>query len=107
MSTFITFPVASTNIFPLSNSTRGGQLVTEYNLRSLDTVGTPSQVEYPIGPSYVHSMNDYNVSLLTDNVGSIVSTATLQISAGRGIINGHYVETLAPMVIDLLEENNR
>lgn len=107
MSTFLTFPVASTNIFPISNSKAGGQLVTEFNLRSLDTVGTPSSIEYPIGPSYVHSMNDYNVTLLTDNVGSVVSTAALQISAGRGIINGHYVETLAPMIVDLLEENNR
>lgn len=107
MSRFITFPVASTNIFPLSNSKCGGQLATEFNLRSLDTVGTPSVIEYPIGPSYVHSMNDYHVSLLTDNVGSIVSGAALQIAPGRGIINGHYVETFAPMVIDLLEENNR
>lgn len=107
MSTFLTFPVSSTNIFPLSNSKAGGQLVTEYNIRSLDSVGTPSEVEYPIGPSYVHSMNDYNVSVFTDNVGSVVSTSVLQISAGRGIINGHYVETLAPMTIDLLEENNR
>lgn len=107
MSNFITFPVASTNIFPLSNSKAGGQLATEFNLRSLDTVGTPSIVEYPIGPSYVHSMNDYSVSLLTDNVGSTVSSSTLMISPGRGIINGHYVETFAPMQIDLLEENNR
>lgn len=107
MSTFITFPVASTNIFPLSNSKSGGQLATEFNLRSIDTVGTPSIVEYHIGPSYVHSMRDYEVSVLKDNIGSIVSSATLQISPGRGVINGHYVETFAPMVIDLLEENNR
>lgn len=107
MSTFITFPVASTNIFPLSNSKGGGQLATEFNLRSIDTVGTSSAIEYHVGPSYVHSMRDYEVSVLTDNVGSIVSSATLQISAGRGVINGHFVETFAPMVIDLLEENNR
>lgn len=107
MSRFITFPVASTNIFPLSNSKCGGQLATEYNLRSLDTVGTSSIVEYPIGPSYVHSMNDYSVSVLTDNVGSVVSGSSIQISPGRGIINGHYVETLAPMIIDLAAENER
>lgn len=107
MSTFITFPVASTNIFPLSNSKGGGQLATEFNLRSIDTVGTPSVIEYHVGPSYVHSMRDYEVSVLTDNIGSIVSSAALQISPGRGVINGHFVETFAPMVIDLLEENNR
>lgn len=107
MSTFITFPVASTNIFPLSNSKGGGQLATEFNLRSIDTVGTPSAIEYHVGPSYVHSMRDYEVSVLTDNIGSIVSSATLQISPGRGVINGHFVETFSPMVIDLLEENNR
>lgn len=107
MSTFITFPVASTNIFPLSNSKNGGQLATEFNLRSIDTVGTPSAIEYHVGPSYVHSMRDYEVSVLTDNVGSIVSSGALQISPGRGVINGHFVETFTPMVIDLLEENNR
>lgn len=107
MSTFITFPVASTNIFPLSNSKAGGQLATEFNLRSIDTVGTPSVIEYHVGPSYVHSLTDYEVSVLRDNVGSIVSASTLQISPGRGVINGHFVETFAPMVIDLLEENNR
>lgn len=107
MSTFITFPVASTNIFPLSNSSRGGQLSTEFNLRSIDTVATPSVIEYIVGPSYVHSMTDFEVSVLTDNIGSVVSDSSIQISPGRGVINGHYVQTFAPMVIDLLEENNR
>lgn len=107
MSTFITFPVASTNIYPLSNSKAGGQLTTEFNLRSMDSVGTPSSIEYHIGPSYAHSMQDYEVSVMKDNVGSIVSSSTLQISPGRAIINGHYVESFAPMIIDLLEENNR
>ena len=107
MSTFITFPVASTNIFPISNSKAGGQLVTEYNLRSLDTVGTPSAVKYSIGPSYVHSMDDFHVSELKDNVNSIIDASCIQISPGKGIINGHFVETFAPMVIDLLAENNR
>lgn len=107
MSTFITFPVATTNIFPLSNSKSGGQLATEFNLRCIDTVGTPSKIEYHVGPSYVHSVRDFEVSELKDNVGSIVSSSTLQISPGRGVINGHFVETFAPMVIDLLEENNR
>ena len=107
MSTFITFPVASTNIFPLSNSKSGGQLATEFNLRSIDTVGTPAAIEYHVGPSYVHSERDFYVSKLTDNVGSVVSAGALQISPGRGVINGHFVETFTPMVIDLLEENNR
>ena len=107
MSTFITFPVATTNIFPLSNSKGGGQLVTEYNLRSIDSVGTPSKVEYPIGPSYTHSERDYFVLPQSDDALSQVSSSVIQINPGRAVINGHFVETFAPMVVDLLAENNR
>ena len=61
---FITFPVASTNIFPLSNSTKGGQLVTEFNLKSRDMVATNPNVKYQIGPSFIHSMDDFKIKLL-------------------------------------------
>lgn len=151
---FITFPVASTNIFPLSNSTHGGQLATEFNLKSRDMVATNPAVKYPIGPSFLHCKDDFKVKLLeaTDvpdydpnisykrgdycRYGSTainkdtyvcikdiaqlddpetvpgiegseywiqtsISTSILQIGPGRGVINGHYVETLAPMQVDL------
>lgn len=139
---FITFPVASTNIFPLSNSTRGGQLVTEYNLKSRDMVTTNPEIKYAVGPSFIHSMDDFKVSLLEDSdVAEFDKTATydvgdyctynnntylclvavttpgpfdpdswkettishsiLQIAPGRAVINGHFVETLAPMQVDL------
>ena len=32
------FPVMSTNLFPATNSTAGGQLITEFNLKSLHPV---------------------------------------------------------------------
>ena len=64
---FITFPVASTTIFPLSNSTKGGQLVTEYNLKSRDMVATNPDIKYPVGPSYLHSLDDFKVKLLEDS----------------------------------------
>jgi len=143
---FQTFNVATTNIFPLSNSTKGGQLVTEYNLRSREMVGTDPQIEYEVGPSYTHGMNDFAVSLLssmeapeydstqTYTIGdyvtynsvtyvctqpivtpepfdsskwTIVNAASciLQIAPGRAVINGHYVQTLAPMIIDLALAN--
>ena len=141
---FITFPVASTNIFPLSNSAQGGQLVTEFNLKSRDMVATNPDVHYAIGPSFIHSLDDFKVSLLKDtdigdyaddrtyNVGdyciynkntyvcieavtepetfdpekwdkasSSISTSILQVGPGRAVVNGHYVESLAPMQIDL------
>ena len=63
---FITFPVASTNIFPLSNSTKGGQLVTEYNLKSREMVATNPAIKYSVGPSFIHSMDDFKVKLLED-----------------------------------------
>ena len=140
---FITFPVASTNIFPLSNSTQGGQLVTEFNLRSNDMVATNPAVKYPVGPSFIHCADDFKVSLLEnpdvdDYDGTItyakgdycryndvtyvctvaitvpeatfdpthwtktsISTSILQVGAGRAVINGYYVETFAPMQVDL------
>ena len=62
---FITFPVASTNIYPLVNSKNGGQLQSEFNIRSVDSVATDPKVQYFIGPSYTHSMLDFEVSLLS------------------------------------------
>ena len=139
---FITFPVASTNIFPLSNSTKGGQLVTEYNLKSREMVSTHPDIKYAVGPSFLHSLNDFKVKLLEDtevadydktkpyNKGDYcryendtyicivdivipevfdsdhwtkteISTSIIQVDPGRAVINGHYVETLAPMLVDL------
>lgn len=139
---FITFPVASTNIFPLSNSTKGGQLVTEYNLKSREMVATNPEIKYPVGPSFLHSLDDFKVKLLEDTdvadydptktydkgdycrynndtyiciekitvpgpfdsaywVKSSISNSILQVDPGRAVVNGHYVESLAPMTIDL------
>ena len=64
---FITFPVATTNIFPLSNSKYGGQLGTEYNLKAREMVATNPDVKYAIGPSFIHSMDDFKVKLLEDS----------------------------------------
>lgn len=102
---FITFSPEMTNIFPLANSVNGGQLVTEFNLKSRETVATDPSITYNIGPSYVHSLSDFAVNVLEDSGGAIVNNYTLSISEGRGVINGHYVETLAPMSIDLVEAN--
>ena len=143
---FITFPVASTNIYPLVNSKNGGQLQTEFNVRSVDSVATDPNVQYFIGPSYTHSMLDFEVSLLsgmdaptynsnsTYEVGDYctynnityvciksvnvpgafdtnkwnkvnISTSIIQLSAGKAIINGHYFESLAPVMIDLTLAN--
>ena len=62
---FITFPVSSTNIFPLVNSRNGGQDLSEFNMRSVDSVVTDPNVKYFIGPSYTHAMEDFEVSLLS------------------------------------------
>ena len=143
---FPTFAVGSTNIFPLSNSTKGGQLVTEYNLRAREMVSTDPEIDYEIGPSYTHNEKDFEVSLLSDmeaddysskstySIGQYVvynsvtyvcieavvkpepfdqskwlvvnsSSAILQIAPGRAVINGHYVQTLAPMIVDLTLAN--
>lgn len=102
---FITFSSDATNLFPASNSLLGGQLVTEWNLRSREMVATDSRIDYQVGPSFVHSETDFEVTLLKDAGGAVISNYTLSVAEGRGVINGHYVETLAPMTIDLLEAN--
>lgn len=102
---FITFSTQNTNIFPISNSHAGGQLVTEWNMRSRETIGTDPAVTYSIGPSYVHGEKDFEVGLLRDSGNAIVSSYILEIAEGKALVNGHYVETLAPMQIDLLEAN--
>ena len=139
---FIIFPAASTHIFPLVNSTKGGQLVTEYNLKSREMVATNPEVKYAIGPSFIHSLDDFRVRLLTDVgvpeyddtstyekgdyctylnntyvcivniptpepfdvnhwVQTEISGSIIQIDPGRAVINGHYIESVAPVTIDL------
>lgn len=102
---FITFPVGSTNIFPAANSTAGSQILSEWNLRARETVATDPSIDYMTGFSYVHGSKDFEISLQTDLSGDIVSYSTIQIAPGRALINGHFVESLAPMTIDLLEAN--
>jgi len=102
---FITFPAAATNIFPAANATTGAQLVTEWNIRSRETINTNPDITYQIGPSFTHSESDFYVDVLRDSAGALVSSHILSISEGRALINGHYVETLVPMTIDLVEAN--
>lgn len=102
---FVTFPVSGTNIFPISNSKLGGQLLTEFNLRSIDTVATPSNLSYSVGPSFVHGKNDFDVQIQQDSSGNIINADTLEILPGRAVVNGHYIETFAPMTISLQEAN--
>lgn len=103
---FITFPVASTNIFPLANSVAGGQLVTEYNLRCRDFVTSDPSIEYNCGNSYTHSDDDFLVRQQQDSTGVVISSTKLEILPGLAIINGHFVETFSTMMVDILEANN-
>nr|DAG57683.1 MAG TPA: hypothetical protein [Caudoviricetes sp.] len=104
---FITFPVAATNIFPCANTTNGGQLVTEFNLRSRESISTSQSVSYMIGPSYVHSERDFYVSIgssssdIFSDESDLSNPATIRISEGSGVINGHFVQTLVPMIVDI------
>lgn len=107
----ITFPVSTTNIFPSANSTAGGQLLTEFNIRAKDSVATSEKVQYMIGPSYVHGEADFYVRLQSDSSMSFhdstpISSTILEIMPGRAIINGHYVENLTPMLIDMVTDVN-
>ena len=103
---FVRFSTGTTNIFPIANSLAGGQLVTEFNLKSRENVSINSLIDdETIGHSYVHAEKDFEVSIQTDSTGMQMSTYTLQIAAGRGVINGHYIESTTPVLIDLQAAN--
>lgn len=103
IANFIVFPVQTTNIFPLANSQAGGQLVTEYNLRCRDMVTTKSNIEYEVGPSYVHGKKDFHVKTGSDIA---TSSTVLEITPGRAVINGHFFESMVDVFIDLAELNS-
>lgn len=107
---FALFSVETTNIFPIANSVNGGQLVTEFNLKSRESVLTDPSVQYIIGPSYTHGTGDFFVSSSSNaseyfTEDASLSSTVLEIQPGRAVVNGHYIENLAPMVIDLAEVN--
>lgn len=107
---FIKFPVATTNIFPCANTTNGGQLVTEFNLRSRESVATDSNVSYMIGPSYVHGESDFAVSLMNASSqyfadDTPTSSTILKINEGSAVVNGHFIQSLVPITIDLVSAN--
>ena len=96
---FAVFPVQTTNIFPLTNSNAGGQYLTEYNMKSRESVETNPAVSFRIGKSFTHSLNDFTISKHS------VSNSTLVVSAGRAVIDGHYIESLVDIEVDILELN--
>lgn len=101
---FITFATGTTNIFPLANSHAGGQLLTEFNLRSRETVAcgpisSDKRILYSIGHSYVNSQEDFKVTEDKSSSQSFI------ISSGRALINGHFFESLVDVRIDLAEAN--
>ena len=103
---FAPFAVSTTNIFPCANSTAGAQLLSEFNLRSRESVGTPESVKYMIGPSYVHGQEDFSLSILQDDLGNPIGNNTVfVINEGRGLVNGHFFESLVPVEIDLAVAN--
>lgn len=110
---FIKFPVDSTDIFPIANTVNGGQLVTEFNLRSRESVYSDSSVQYMIGPSFTHSGSDFEVTLSASGGGNyfpdqselsggVGSSGVLQISSGRAVVNGHFVALHSDITIDMI-----
>lgn len=102
---FSLFNANTTNIFPLANDTRNGQLLTEWNVKSRECVDTAEAITYMSGHSYVHSKDDFEVTVQTDGAGTVASASTLEISTGWGIVDGTFIQSLAPVLIDILEAN--
>lgn len=81
---FKKFLTSQSFIFPVANSTSGGQLLTEYNQLSKDTVATSSNIKFRSGPSYTHSKSDFLVDL--DSSGDIL------VHKGTAVVDGHYLD---------------
>lgn len=103
------FNVATTNLFPATNTTTGGQLITEYNMRCRESVEGPENIQYMQGLSFVHSETDYALYIPAgagEYFPDITSGGTtICINSGRAVVNGYYVENTVPMVVDMLEVN--
>ena len=99
---FIKFDTSYTTAFPVANSTSGGQLLTETNQLSRETVANHSVIEYPCGPSYTHSLRDFEIS---GYIAPPQSQSTLYITGGTAIVHGHYFRYSenAVITIDLAE----
>lgn len=104
---FVVFSAGNINVFPCANTHNGGQLMTEYNLRSRESVDTPEAIQYMSGKSYVHSKDDFAVSMQMNDSGTVISSTTLEIAPGRGVINGHFIESLTPILVDIADGNAR
>ena len=94
------FSANSTNIFPIANSTTGGQLLTEYNLKSRESVGTNSAITYPCGLSYAHGESDFALAAVDGN------SSQIKVNAGRAVVDGHFIESLAPVYVDIAALNS-
>ena len=109
----VVFPSSTTNIFPAVNSKCGGQYITEFNLRSRESVGTSESIQYMVGPSYVHSESDFYVRSVSDisdyfpDSQDIAKSGVLEILPGRAVVDGYFIESLVPIAIDLEAENLR
>lgn len=96
------FHVQTTNIYPAANSHAGGQLNTEFNVRSRETVAVgpidaSHAIQYFLGPSYVHSESDFSISKYSDTA--------FRIAPGRALVNGHFIEVLDDdgVIVDIAE----
>lgn len=81
----VKFPVQATTIFPVANSRAGGQLLTEWNQLSRESVANHSNINYICGPSYTHSLDDFKISSRPSHPD------VLYISGGCAIVHGHFV----------------
>ena len=97
------FNIATTNVFPAANSNAGGQLTTEFNLRSRESVAVGpadegSSISYFVGPSYVHSQEDFKVEA--------VGSSALRLHPGAALVCGHYLESTVPIDLDMIAIND-
>lgn len=95
-------PVSTTTIFPIANSKAGGQMLTEYNLRTRESVANHSNIPYVCGPSYTHSLRDFLIDADRSN-----NTDTLYISGGYAIVHGHFVHTDSDTSINMTDFSNK
>jgi len=105
LKTLNVFPSMLTNMFPVANDTNGGQLVTEWNIKQLESVMGDTQIRWAHYPSYTATEQDFVISAVGATEPYSLFIGKTGGLSNRAIIDGHFLEVLGRIRINLLSSS--
>jgi hypothetical protein len=94
-----------TNMFPVANDTNGGQLVSEWNLKQLDSVMGDPRIQWASYPSYAQTASDFAIAQVGGTEPASLFIGKTGGLSNRAIIDGHFLEVLGRQRINLLSSS--